>query len=83
MKLILSQTGQVGENDLSFLVDDDAKDFCQNIYSPESTKLDFKEQFKTLNPELVQLLEDLLQVNPYNRPTARECLKYNVFKNIK
>jgi serine/threonine protein kinase len=40
---------------------------------------DFKTEFKTLNPELVKILNSLIQVNPFYRPTAFELLKNPIF----
>ena len=44
---------------------------------------DFYEEFSHLKPELVELFTDLIQVNPYFRPTARECLKNKIFNDLK
>lgn len=39
--------------------------------------------FPKSNPELVSLLELLLQFNPYCRPSAKECLKLPLFDHIR
>lgn len=57
-------------------------------YQVESAKLVkpktlIKDLFPKCNPELVQLLEDMLQYNPYFRPTAKQLLKNKIFDPIR
>jgi hypothetical protein len=46
-------------------------------------RVNFKEMFGHLDPRLVNLLEQMLQVNPYFRLSAAECLKNSVFDPIR
>ena len=39
--------------------------------------------FKDIDPKLVNILEQLVQVNPYFRLSANECLKDPLFDDIR
>lgn len=41
------------------------------------------ERFPRTSPELVEVLEQLLEFNPFFRPTASEILKHKLFDNIR
>jgi len=45
--------------------------------------VNFKRQFRHIDSRLVNLLDGLLQVNPYFRPSAAECLKNTIFDSIR
>ena len=51
----------------------------------ESTKFDksIKEQFSASRPELVAILEEMLELNQFFRPSAKTLLKNKIFDPIR
>jgi serine/threonine protein kinase len=45
--------------------------------------INFDKVLPKANKDLVELLKSLVQVNPFFRPTAKECLKNPVFDTIR
>ena len=39
--------------------------------------------FPEISPDLIDVLEQMLQFNPYFRPTAKEMMKHPLFKGIR
>jgi len=39
--------------------------------------------FPEVSPDLIDILEKMLEFNPYFRPTAKELLKHKVFDGIR
>ena len=48
---------------------------------PQSTCL--KDTFSKSRKDLVEVLDQLLQFNPYMRPTAKELLKHPIFNDVR
>ena len=46
-------------------------------------KQSIKERFSETSPQLIELLEQMLQFNHYFRPTARELLRNKIFDQIR
>lgn len=46
-------------------------------------KESLKEQFNSASPQLLELLELLLQINPYYRPSASTLLKMSIFDKVR
>ena len=42
-----------------------------------------KDLYPEISEDLVDILEQMLQFNPYFRPTTRELLKHHVFDDIR
>jgi len=42
-----------------------------------------RETFPDTREDLVEILESLLQFNPYMRPTAKELMKHSIFNDIR
>lgn len=40
-------------------------------------------KFPQTNPMIIELLNEMLQFNPYMRPTAKECLQCQLFDSIR
>ena len=70
MNIILRKLCQTTSDDFSFIHSKSAEDYLRNFGDSESMKVDFKFQFQHLDPRLVNLLEQMLQINPYFRPSA-------------
>ena len=48
---------------------------------PEIASL--QELYPEISTDLIDIMEKMLQFNPYFRPTARELLKHRVFDSIR
>ena len=42
-----------------------------------------EEKFPKTNAGILRLLKDMLEFNPFFRPTAKECLQNKIFDNIR
>lgn len=63
------------EKDLCFLLDDDSKKFTMKLYEENKSKIkDLRSQLPKSNPDLLDLLESMLEFNPFHRKTAMELL---------
>ena len=49
----------------------------------KSSKSDISGKFSKSSPELVDLLKQMLEINPYFRPSAKQILKHKVFDGIR
>lgn len=90
---------QLGEQDLSFISREDSQNYIQNICretealrtsngapsepSPLKNSFNFAKELKDVPKEMVQILENMLQFNPYMRHSANECLQSPLFAGIK
>ncbi len=83
MNIILRKLCQTTPEDFGFIHSKSAISYLQNFGSSESLKVNFKKQFRHIDARLIALLEGLLQVNPYFRPSAAECLKNTIFDSIR
>jgi serine/threonine protein kinase len=82
---ILEVIGKQDElSDCSFIIDEGVMKYQQRIQATfrlNSNKL--SEIYFKSNSMLVQLLREMLQFNPYYRPTAKECLQHKIFDHIR
>ena len=51
--------------------------------SGNNQKIEWREVYPETSPELLQILSDLLQINPYIRVTAKDCLKSKIFDKMR
>ena len=51
-------------------------------YYVNHNRASLKQIFDKTNPDLVQLLEDMLEINPYFRPSAKQLLESKIFEDI-
>ena len=42
----------------------------------------FEQKFEKIDPQLTKLIKQLLEFNPANRATAKECLSNPMFENL-
>ena len=72
--LILKMLNKVDDDDLSFLTDENAINYIKNmqdqIEDTGTSTSKLQELFEDIDPELFQLLQGLLEFNPYYRLTA-------------
>ena len=78
-------TSQQTESDLSFLTDDTAKSYTLKAMDTanSSKKSSLNERYSQSNPDLVAVLEQMLEINPYFRPTASQLIESKVFDKIR
>lgn len=82
MMQILSLLGKPDELDKSFISDSAAKDFIEQLGQGFSLKT-LLNHFEGVNPELLAILANLLELNPYFRKPVSELLKSPVFDSIR
>jgi p38 MAP kinase len=72
------------ERDLSFLSDEESKKFVKSLHDglKDSAK-SLKCSFPKTKPELLELLESMLQFNPHHRQTANELLQHKIFDKVR
>ena len=54
-----------------------------NILSQHQSHKTLRERFPYTSEKILDVLEQLLQFNPFFRPTARELLKHKIFDSIR
>ena len=89
MSITLKQLGGVDENDISFITTEDAKQYMKILNSKcpksscEGPTRPYLRTLKNINPQLLELLENMLQINPYQRWSPAECLAQPIFDEIR
>ena len=78
---ILKVLGRQNEElDCSFILDEGVMKYQSRIQSQfTNTSNQIAKMFPKTNPLIIQLLRDMLEFNPYFRPTAKECLQSKLF----
>ena len=73
------------EENLSFLSTDDIKSHENYLNAIKTNNLrdDYTQIFDKTDPDLLKILEKMLQFNPYFRPTAKQLLKDKYFDEIR
>ena len=69
------------DSDWKFISDNFAIDYIKK-FTPREPK-NLEAQFPKINAEGIKLLKQMLQFNPYLRPTAEECLQSPYFDNVR
>lgn len=77
--------GKVNDQDTAFISNVNIRDYQEQTQSPNPRQFDsfMKKKFNLSGAKLLQMLMDLLEYNPYFRPTAKECLKNPIFDSIR
>lgn len=70
MNIILRKLCKTSSEDFSFIHSKSAEDYLRNFGESTSMKVDFQQTFGNLDPRIVSLLDQMLEVNPYFRPSA-------------
>ena len=71
------------EQDFSFVSCDDSLGYLKQVTKLAECKKDLKDSFSHNSPELVQILTQMLEINPYFRPSANQLLKNPIFDEIR
>jgi serine/threonine protein kinase len=82
MVKILGVLGSV-KNDYSFVKNADSKGYIQNIQSSYPRTRPLKQIFNLTNQSIIQVLEDLLAIDPSMRSSASDLLKNKIFDKIR
>lgn len=82
LKVILEILGDQDAQDTSFVSDPSALDYIHTL-RPNSCKIEFKKEFPFTTPEILDILENMLEFNPSFRKSAGELLKNKVFDKIR
>ena len=82
---IFERLGEVQERDFSFFTDDSAYEYTQQILSQVKGKKGFtiSSQFMNCNEQFQEILQSLLEFNPYFRSSAKQILSNPFFDDIR
>lgn len=72
------------DNDKSFITDSSAKKYIEKLSKGKDQRAsNIRKHFQEFNPELLKILFNLLEVNPYYRLPITELLKSPIFDKIR
>jgi len=71
---IMSLVGTPGPELISKITSEEAVNYIQSL--PKMKKKDFRKKFQAINPQAIDLLERMLDLDPDTRITADEALKH-------
>ena len=73
--------------DYSFVEDESVLKYLKQIQTNMEPITDVRKRLSQRYPktsaQLIELLTQLLEINPYYRPSARECLRNSIFDSIR
>lgn len=82
LKMILEILGDQNSEDTSFVSDQSALDYIHTL-RPDTCKIEFKKEFPFTTPEILDILQSMLEFNPKFRGSASQLLKSKVFDKIR
>lgn len=82
LNCILNILGAQDQIDTSFITDESAVNYV-TMLKGNPQKIDFKKEFPFTSPEVLEILENLLEFNPYLRKSPADLLKSSIFDNIR
>ena len=80
IKKIIAILGSPNVEDLSFITNDQAKEFV--IKLPNKSQQNLKTLFPKSNPNALDLLSKMLVFNPNKRYTVKQCLAHPYFDGL-
>jgi mitogen-activated protein kinase 1/3 len=83
LRVIVEKLHHFDEHDLSFLSTSDAKVYMNKLKRRATLRSQYLEDVRECHKDLKQLLSNMLQLNPYLRWSANECLKSPYFDDIR
>jgi len=72
--VIIDKLGTPTEDDMAFISDPGARSYLKEL--PKCEKKNFKEMYPFPGDEAIDLLNKMLQFNPYRRASLTECLEH-------
>ena len=75
--------GRLTTDDLSFISNKAARTYVEEQVDSGNLKVDFSKEFDVTSNELTEVLQKMIEFNPYNRSFASELLKSPVFDSIR
>eukprot|EP00830_Metopus_es_P001898 TRINITY_DN11671_c0_g1_i1.p1 TRINITY_DN11671_c0_g1~~TRINITY_DN11671_c0_g1_i1.p1 ORF type:complete len:342 (+),score=68.93 TRINITY_DN11671_c0_g1_i1:267-1292(+) len=81
LSVILSVKGTPGEKETGFINDAKAIQYVKAF--DKKKKVPLRKMFCSIDSEAESLLEMMLEFNPYNRITAKECLNHAYFADVR
>jgi serine/threonine protein kinase len=79
--VIIDKLGTPSEDDMSFISDPGARSYLQNF--PKCEKKNFKDMYPFPGDEAIDLLDKMLQFNPYKRASLNECLNHPLLADVR
>lgn len=75
----------LGDVDTSFIVDEEGKAYCKELQKglDPDDQTSIKELFPNSSPNVVELIEQMLEFNPEKRLTARQLLSNQIFNSMR
>ena len=87
LTLTLKAIGELDDHDVAFVTTDDAKKYLKILNDKQKSEgkpyRPYLDTLKGVHPDLLKLLENMLQLNPYQRWSPAECLSLPIFDNVR
>jgi len=71
------------KTDLSFVTSDEQSFYVEKAVKQTIHKSDLNSKLGLSSPDLVDLLKQMLEINPFFRPSAKKLLKHKVFNDVR
>lgn len=81
LRLITKGCGTLSESELGFINKEKPKEFMRNL--PSTPRKDFATIFPNTDPECLDFLDKLLQIDPNKRLTAAQALEHPYFEGFR
>ena len=83
--IINDRYGGLKADDISFISNVNIMDYQDKVKSDKPARFDkcVKQQFNACSPLMMDLVREMLEYNPFFRPSAKECLQNPIFDDIR
>ena len=71
------------DKDLSFLTSADSLDYVKKIKYNSKKSKGISHLFPNSDPDLVEMVRQMLEFNPFFRPSAKQLIQSKLFDNIR
>ena len=68
---------------MSFLTDDASLKYVENCKLKGTPSTHLRGKFSKSDPQMIDLLMQMLELNPYFRPSAKRLMKHKVFDSVR
>ena len=79
--MIINKLGTPSEEDTAFISDPSALNYLKNL--PKASKINFEEIYPFPGREAIDLLNKMLQFNPYKRGSLQEILEHEYLADVR